>query len=228
MDIHQKLQLPHPAHYVLAVSGGVDSMVLLDLVAALPQPWQFTVAHADHGMRPDSKADYALVKQKSADYGLPFESTNLNLGEASEDAARRARYGFLKTVCVSTGASGIMTAHHADDRLETAWLNAARGSGSRGLVALRSSQTIVRPLLRLTKLELQAYARDQHLDWREDVTNRDITIARNAVRHELVPLLSQADRQQLVAWLDQLEAATKNSVLTELEPRRCHTKLAKR
>ncbi len=181
----------------MAVSGGVDSMVLLDLLQAQPG-LKLVVAHLDHGIRPDSALDKDLVRQTARRYGLPFVYHEARLGPgASEEAARKARYEFLHAVRQASGARAVLTAHHSDDALETAIINMLRGTGRKGLTALRSRETVHRPLLHVEKSALREYARDQGLVWREDTTNEDTTYLRNYVRRRLLAQFTPEDRQKL-------------------------------
>lgn len=186
-----------PGTYVVAVSGGVDSMVLLDLLRQQPEV-KLVVAHFDHGIRSDSSFDRELVQRTARSHGLPFVYHEAKLGPgASEDAARKARYEFLHSVRAASGARAIITAHHHDDALETAIINMLRGTGRKGLSSLRSSHTIHRPLLHLEKQALRDYARDQGLTWREDSTNEDTKYLRNYVRHKILSQFGATDRQKL-------------------------------
>ena len=187
-----------PGRYVLAVSGGVDSMTLLDLLAHMPQV-EIVVAHFDHGIRPDSAQDRELVQKAAEQYGLEYIYEEGQLGSAaSENVARKARYDFLRRAQGSTGATAIVTAHHQDDVIETIMLNLMRGTNRRGLSSLRSTEEIIRPLLGYTKNELQQYAVERGITWREDSTNADMRYKRNYIRQQLVPRLSPADRQELL------------------------------
>ncbi len=217
-----------PGTYVVAVSGGVDSMALLHLLAqqstsplvrssdslaaAGQSPQQratirlsdyrtirLIVAHVDHGMREDSAEDRRLVEGVAKQYGLPFVYHEARLGKAASEAtAREARYEFLHSVARDNGAQAIVTAHHQDDVLETAIINLLRGGRRKGLTALASRSDIQRPLLDVPKVELAAYAKEQGLQWREDPTNQDQTYLRNYVRHRLLPRFDGPARQQLL------------------------------
>lgn len=174
--------------YVVAVSGGVDSVVLLDmLVSGKFGKHDLIVAHFDHGIRPDSMDDAAFVRQLAAEYGLSFETKREELGRnASEELARDRRYAFLRQAAERHKAV-IVTAHHADDMIETIAINLTRGTGWRGLAVL-DSPGIWRPLLDMTKQELKAYAEAHKLEWREDATNQDTKYLRNDLRQKLVSL----------------------------------------
>ncbi len=193
-----------PGKYVLAVSGGVDSMVLLDLLARKPRV-EIVVAHFDHGIRPDSGKDTLFVEKAAKDYNFPFETGEGRLGsEASEAQARAARYKFLESVRRKHKAQAIITAHHQDDLLETALINILRGTGPRGLVAIQNNSQIIRPLLGFTKAEISMYAKKQHLKWREDSTNAEDNYLRNYLRHKIIPKIDEKQREQILGNIDKV------------------------
>ncbi|HVX24429.1 MAG TPA: tRNA lysidine(34) synthetase TilS [Candidatus Saccharimonadales bacterium] len=186
-----------PGTYVIAVSGGVDSMTLLNLLAQQPDV-KLTVAHFDHGIRGDSIEDRRLVQKAANFYGLPFVYGEGHLGlQASEAAAREARYAFLRRVQQASGARAIITAHHQDDVLETAILNMLRGTGQRGLTSLSNRHDMHRPLLNVSKQTVFEHAQAHDLVWREDSTNQDERYARNYVRRQVLPRLTPSDRERL-------------------------------
>ena len=187
-----------PGKYVVAVSGGVDSMVLLDLLRQKPA-LELIVAHFDHGMRDDSATDRLLVQQVAKSYGLPYDFAEGKLGaNASEATARQARYAYLRQIMKEHDASAIITAHHQDDLLETAILNLLRGTGRKGLSSLRSTAEIKRPLLKTSKAQITEYAEKNQLQWHEDSTNQDESYLRNYVRLRLLPRLATAEKNQLL------------------------------
>jgi len=193
-----------PGKYVVAVSGGLDSMVLLDILRCYAG-LKLTVAHFDHGIRPDSQQDRLLVQRRAEEYSLPFVYDEGNLGDtASEATARTARYKFLETVRQASDATALITAHHQDDVLETAILNLVRGTGRRGLTSLRQTDSIKRPLLHLSKEALRSYADEHQLTWREDSTNQDVAYARNYVRHTVLSRLDDVAREKLLAVIANL------------------------
>lgn len=206
-----------PGKYVVAVSGGVDSMVLLDMVRRQPGV-QIIVAHADHGVRPDSQVDEQLVETYAAKHAIPLVTTRLELGPHPTEAhARRQRYEFLQHCCRKFGAGKILTAHHQDDLIETAMIAIIRGTGWRGLAPFAGRQrTIVRPLLSLTKNDIIAYARRHKITWREDSTNRDERYLRNYVRHTLVPLLDQKSASWRESFLQHIRS--QQEVRKKVEP----------
>jgi tRNA(Ile)-lysidine synthase len=190
-----------PAKYIVAVSGGVDSMVLLDLLTRIPN-MELVVAHFEHGVRQDSAQDLELVRDTAERYGLPFVFAHGNLGpDVSEATARDARYKFLHTVRQGHQAAAVVTAHHQGDVVETAMLNMLRGTGRRGLSSLKSTDTVVRPLLAHTKQELLNYAKAHNIQWREDSTNTNERYLRNYLRHNIVPNIPADKHAALLAHI---------------------------
>ncbi len=203
------IQLPKPGKYVLAVSGGLDSVCLLDILAKT-QSYDLIVAHFDHGIRPDSGLDEHFVGELAKMYGLDYVQAFGNLGAtASEAAARKARYVFLGETVNANRARALITAHHQGDRLETAIINLIRGTGRRGLSSLRETGAIKRPFLKVTKDELRQYAMRQHLSWREDSTNADTRYLRNYIRHHIVTRLSERQINELLELIDRQELLNK-------------------
>jgi tRNA(Ile)-lysidine synthetase-like protein len=193
-----------PGTYVVAVSGGVDSMVLLDILHQQPLV-RLIVAHYDHGIRQDSDLDRQIVQREARKRGLQFVYDEAKLGPITSEAkAREARYGFLHKIRQASGAKAIITAHHQDDLLETAIINLLRGTGRRGLSSLRSKDTILRPLLHVSKQEIRGYAVSRQLTWREDETNLDTRYLRNYVRHKIVSKLTKANRAKLLQIILQM------------------------
>lgn len=184
--------------YIVAVSGGVDSVALLHMLVH-HSPHELMVAHFDHGIRPDSDSDVWHVASLARQYNLPFLSSRVSLGEgASEERARQARYDWLKSIQQEHQADGIITAHHQDDILETLTFNIQRGTGWRGIASLRSTETMYRPLLTISKVQLVAYALHHGLIWREDSTNEDTRYTRNYIRHVIMPRLTPEKRNILL------------------------------
>ncbi len=191
-----------PGKYVVAVSGGVDSVVLLDLLSKKAD-MELVVAHFDHGIRAESPEDCRFVQTLAKDYSLLFEYAEGRLGsDASEAKARETRYNFLNKILKKHQARAIVTAHHEDDALETAVINLLRGTGRKGLSALASSSTIKRPLLQISKQDIIKYARDHSLKWREDTTNQEEVYLRNYIRRQLLPRFSEQDKHQLLNIID--------------------------
>lgn len=182
---------------VVAVSGGVDSVVLLDMLAK-EHAHELVVAHFDHGMRDDSTADARFVQELAQRYGLPFEVRREGLGAASEDEARSQRYEFLFEVAKQHEAK-LATAHHMDDVVETVVLNILRGTRWRGLAGM-SDERIWRPLTKRTKSELIDYAMGERLEWVEDETNQQPVYTRNRLRQKLAHLPHSQHRRVYELW----------------------------
>ena len=202
--------------YLLAVSGGVDSMVLLDMVATNAGGFRdrhfagagwtgdFVVAHYDHGIRGmESQEDADFVQAKCRQYGVKLI---LGRGELSphtgEEVARQARYGFLCKAAKEESENGgeetyIVTAHHQDDLLETIVMNLIRGTGWRGLTPM-SRADVVRPLIDMTKADIVRYALEHDLDWREDKTNDSPEYWRNRLRAQVIGRLL-TERNKMLA-----------------------------
>jgi tRNA(Ile)-lysidine synthase len=185
---------------VVAVSGGVDSMVLLDVLDHLRGSLglRLHVAHLDHGLRPGSEADARFVAEEARRRGLECTvgrrdvATEARIQRRSlEEEGRRQRYAFLEEVAGQVGAEKIALGHQADDQAETVLLHLLRGSGTGGLGAMQVLRQgrYLRPLLEFDREAIAAYARDQGLAFREDESNQDLRFARNRIRHELLPLL---------------------------------------
>ena len=194
-----------PGRYLVAVSGGVDSITLLDLLLKQNQGCYFIVAHFDHGLRPVSAQDAGFVEQVARSHGLDFRLGQGKLEpNTSEAQARLARYQFLQQVRLDSQAQAIITAHHRDDVYETMIVNLSRKTGRRGLTSLRSRPGLLRPLINYTKEQLIDYAQAQHLTWREDASNLETKYFRNYLRLRVIPRLSSTNRHQLWEIYQQL------------------------
>lgn len=201
--------------YVLAVSGGVDSVVMLDLMAQI-DGLKLVVAHFDHQIRGQtSTRDADFVRQLASCYGLKYHLGLGGLGQqASEDQARQARYNFLRSVAESINGI-ICTAHHQDDVIETIGLNLTRGTGWRGLAVL-GADDLLRPLLMVDKAWLENYAKDQGLSWCEDETNQTDRYLRNRLRQRIAKRFSSEVRQ-LIIELYQRQMALRLAIDAENE-----------
>lgn len=192
--------------YIVAVSGGVDSVVMLDMLTAQPG-LELIVAHFDHGMREDSSDDAEFVQSLAKQYGLEFEAKRVELGsDASEAEAREARYEFLKLVQQKHHADAVITAHHQDDLLETSIINMLRGTGHRGLHSLKNRAELLRPILHLKKVDILDYAKEHNLEWREDSTNQDTQYLRNKIRIDIIPKAENTWREQMFGHIEKASA----------------------
>ncbi len=168
-------------HYDLACSGGADSTALAVLAVATGK--RVTLHHVDHGLRPSSGQDARLVQALGVGLGCLVKVYEVTVGQGPnlEARARAARFGVLPP--------GIVTGHHMDDQAETLLLNLLRGSGTRGLGAMRPGPT--KPLLDLRKTELEALCEAYGLAVAYDESNGDLSLRRNAIRARLTPLLTE-------------------------------------
>ena len=209
---------------LLAVSGGVDSCVLLDLLLGIAPDLdlELIVAHVDHRLRGEaSQADAAFVADLARRAGLPFVSRSvdperLREGQSSrrrptlEEAARTLRRRALLEMAAEENARWIATAHHAGDQAETVLLRVLRGTGPEGLGAmapLSPDGCWVRPLLAVDPADLVAHAHARHLEWREDASNRDRSFTRNRLRLDWMSELAGTFNPQLLRTLCNLAEA---------------------
>lgn len=192
--------IPDSGSVLIAVSGGVDSVVLLHLLASLgrEKAWQLIAGHINHGLRgAESDGDEALVKNLAERLSLPFLNVRLDRSLRDKDGNRQARartlrYQWLEHWADEHGCSRIATAHHADDQAETLLERLARGSGLDGLAGIpMRRERIIRPLLEVGRDEILEYARIHQLDWREDSSNVSLHYRRNRIRAEILPLLEE-------------------------------------
>lgn len=200
---------------VVGCSGGVDSMVLADVLHR--QGYRIGVYHMNAGLRAEeADADESLVEEWAAAMGVPFEAGHYTVkkgkGKSTQMQAREKRYADYEKQCRKWNMKWIATAHHRQDRLETTILNLLRGSGIQGLTALRDRRNnILRPWLECNKEDLYAWAREKNVPWREDRSNLDPKYARNQIRLEVIPAMQKVgDRGLEGAYktIDLLQDAT--------------------
>jgi tRNA(Ile)-lysidine synthase len=187
---------PAGGRALVAVSGGADSVALLDLLVLTREAHrlELVVAHADHGIHPDSAAVAESVRRLASDLGCGFVPGRLGLGAgAGETAAREARHAWLEAARVAEGAGLVFLAHHADDQVETVLLRALSGSAPAGLAGIPARRgRLVRPLLGFRHAELVAHCQARGLAWWEDPANRDARHRRAWIRHRVLPELRGA------------------------------------
>lgn len=174
---------------VLAVSGGVDSAVLLDAVARLRTPGHHVVvASIDHGTGPVATEAVALTASVAAQHGLGIVTERLRPGRPSEAEWRRQRWRFLWQVAAREDAV-VTTAHTRDDQVETVVMRLLRGAGARGLAGLFAASPVERPLLSASRADVMYYARRRRLRYLEDPTNLSVAFLRNRVRLNILPAI---------------------------------------
>jgi tRNA(Ile)-lysidine synthase len=178
---------------LVAVSGGPDSVALLDLLARSRDVHglELVVTHVDHGIHPDSGRVAEEVRKLADAYELRFEGGRLELGsDVGETAARQERYAWLEATRLRVGAQYIVTAHHADDQVETVLMRVLEGSGPAGLAAMAPvNGCLIRPLLAFRRSQLLRYLEDGGLQGWIDPANADPRHLRSWIRSELLPLV---------------------------------------
>lgn len=207
-------------HGLVAVSTGVDSMVLLQLLMTLPVTMRpkLTVVHVNHQLRQQSQTEAAFLKKWCAAHQIPLVTTKWPIDQhpshGVEAAARAFRYDFFAQQLHQQKADWVATAHQADEQVETILLKLIRGGQLAQLTGMAASRPlaggrVIRPLLPFTKERLKAYAREQQVPWYEDATNQELIASRNRVRHQLIPLLKQENPQvveHVMTYAQQLQA----------------------
>lgn len=196
----------------VAVSGGADSLCLLHLLHELAPRWNLRLAviHIDHGLRGDaSRADARFVAQTAARLGLNFHLREADLAMRSENleqAARRVRQDFFAELIGGGTVSRIATGHTRSDQAETVLYRILRGSGLTGLRGILpvTAEHLIRPLLSVSRCDVEAWLTERGLEWREDATNRNRDFARNRLRHDILPLLAESFNPRLEETLAHL------------------------
>ncbi len=180
------------AHVVLAVSGGIDSMVMLAAAARLPARarGKMVVATFDHGTGKAAGRAAALVARESAHFGIPCVAGRAAIGGTREEEWRRARWTFLEQVAAGRTAS-VVTAHTRDDQVETVFMRILRDAGPRGLAGLYAESEVIRPLLELRRASIAEYAATRRVKYLEDPTNSDRKHLRNRIRLDLLPSITR-------------------------------------
>jgi len=179
---------------VVGVSGGIDSMVLLNVLYTLG--YKLVIAHVNHNVRVESKDELIFVSNYAKERNIPFESTVLERinGVNFQDEARRLRYEFFFDIARKYNATKIATAHHLDDLLETVLMRISRGSNLYGYGGIKpiiyyGGISLVRPLLCVNRKEIKKYQEEKNIPFMEDATNSKDKYTRNRYRHNVVPIL---------------------------------------
>lgn len=197
-----------PKAIAIALSGGLDSSVLLQLAHAYAreQGLALFAFHVHHGLSPNADAWLAHCEHSCALLGVAFDHRRVSIGKSksgTEATARKLRYAALGEMCLAHGVGLLLTAHHLDDQAETVLLQLLRGSGAAGMSGMDDANTapkllgspdivVARPLLDLSRAELEAYAGENAVTWVNDESNTNPRYARNALRHQVMPQLEQA------------------------------------
>jgi tRNA(Ile)-lysidine synthase len=227
---------------VIGLSGGADSVTLSVLLPDLARDLGAEVvalAHLNHGLRPGAADDQRFCEEFAARVGLPFDTDTADVRSLArerrtsiEDGGRIVRYAFLRRVMAARAATRIAVAHTLNDQAETVLMRLCRGAGPKGLGSIYPrAGPIIRPLLDVRRAAIEAFVAGEGVAFREDPTNRDVTFARNRVRHELLPYLARHSgdgivdvlaRQAAIAredadWLEQSATESARSLVLEEE-----------
>lgn len=185
---------------IIGVSGGIDSMVLLDLIVKHKKAWGLSIVagHVNYGLRGRaSKRDEEIVRRAAKRYQITVEVLNKDLAGIGnlQNTARKIRYDFFKKLAAQYVTDKILTAHHLDDQAETVLLHLIRGSGLKGLSGIRpvteiDGIKIIRPMLYFSKDDIKVYARLNDVKYGIDATNLTDKYSRNSVRNKLIPMFT--------------------------------------
>jgi tRNA(Ile)-lysidine synthase len=200
---------------LVGISGGSDSVALLHILTAIVSPERLHALYVDHGLRPEEvKEEITWLHTFCQSIDVPFTAVGVSVKtfaakehRSLEDAARILRYQKLREFCTACSCNSIAVAHNSDDQVETFFIHLLRGSGLQGLTGMRYRKgNIIRPLLDISKKELQKYLLEQHLDWKEDSSNSDLRFLRNRIRLNLLPSLEKdytpSLRRQIIQLID--------------------------
>lgn len=205
--IHNNFSFLKGKNILLAVSGGIDSMVLVDLFSKLD--FKLGIAHCNFQLREEeSNGDEEFVKTQSKKYTIKGHYKSFDTKNYSEEkkisiqhAARELRYNWFNELLEKEGYDYLLTAHHLDDSLETFLINFTRGTGIEGLTGIPEvNGKIVRPLLIFSRDEIENYAKENKIEWREDSSNASDKYFRNKIRHLVIPILKELNPSLLESF----------------------------
>lgn len=201
--IERKLPSSNPTRYLLAVSGGIDSMAMIHIFTVLNK--NFSVAHCNFQLRGDeSDKDQQFIKEFCTNNKIPFFTTSFNTSSYSKinkvsthEAARKLRYDYFHSLQQEYTFDFIVTAHHSDDNIETFFINIFRKTGLKGLsgIPILRERTIFRPMLTVSRKEIAQYVSEKSIPFREDSSNLKDDYLRNKIRHKLIPLITSWDNR---------------------------------
>ena len=206
MQNHIKSRFPflEKSKFIIAISGGLDSVVLTHLCHKMKL--NFALAHCNFNLRrdeSDADEDFVLLLAEDLNLEVFIESFETETYAKEQQlsvqmAARELRYNWFNDLVIQLGFDYVLTAHHADDNLETFLINLTRGTGLEGLTGIPEiNGNIVRPLLAFSRQELEVYANNNHIKWREDSSNITTKYLRNKIRHDVIPVLKEINPQLL-------------------------------
>ncbi len=206
---------------VLGVSGGPDSICLLDILHKISQKgyldFSISVTHIHHGLRKNADLDEEFVREFCEKIQVPFFVKHVKIEEIAkiekrglEETGRKIRYEFFDEILEKTGSNKIATAHHANDNAETIIMNILRGTGTKGLIGMEVKKgKYIRPLLQTKREEIEAYLSQNHITARHDESNEDNSYTRNKIRNIVLPYLEEEFNPNIVHTLQRLSDIVK-------------------
>lgn len=206
---------------LVATSGGVDSMVLIDILSQIESIKKIGIAHCNFSLRgKESDEDEEFIKNYANQNNIPFHSIKFDTKQLAEQnqksiqlIARELRYNFFEKISLDEKYDFVATAHHLSDSLETSIYHLTKGTGIAGIrgilpkrtISKKSKTFIIRPLLCITKEEIRNYANQNNLKWREDASNQTEKYKRNFIRHQIIPRLKEINSDTEKTFLDTSE-----------------------
>ena len=213
---------------VLGVSGGPDSLFMLDILNKLKENLKITliVAHINHMIRKEADEEEQFVKDFCQKLGVEFYSKRIEAQKYAnnnkiglEEAGRKLRYEFFEEVCEKTGAKKVAVAHNKNDKVETIIMHALRGSGISGLQGIQpKNNKIIRPIIEIERTDIEKYCEEQNLNPRIDKTNFDNTYTRNKIRNVVIPYIKEEFNPNILETLTRLSEviAEENNFLNKM------------
>jgi len=222
IHINNNLSILKEGKLLIAISGGIDSVVLAHLCSQMEL--QFSLAHCNFNLRAEeSDKDEFFVTELAEDLNVEVFIQNFDTQAYAEEnkrsiqmAARELRYDWFKELAARLNFDYILTAHHADDNLETFLINFTRGTGLNGLTGIPMvNDKVVRPLLPFSRIQIEALAKANQITWREDASNASRKYLRNKLRHEVVPILKEINPQLLDGFQNTLSHLNDTQLIVE-------------
>jgi tRNA(Ile)-lysidine synthase len=207
---------------LLAISGGIDSMVLLHLFHKLE--FDITVAHCNFSLRDaESDTDEDFVKSTCEALKIPYYIQKFDTKQFASDyklsiqlAARKLRYDWFSELLSEQKLDYVLTAHHLDDEIETFLINFTRGTGLEGLTGIPAkNENVIRPLLKFSRDEIESFAKENNIKWREDSSNASVKYLRNKLRHDVVPILKELNPSFMHSFQNTLENLKQSQSLVD-------------
>lgn len=216
-------QIENGDSIVIGVSGGPDSMCLLNILNEIREEkiinFNIYVAHVNHMIREEAGEDEEYVKKYCEEKNIPFFSKKIDIkNEAkinktgTEETGRKSRYDFFEEILVKTNSNKISTAHTANDNAETVLMNIIRGSGTSGLKGITPvrNNKYIRPLINITREEIEKYCEENNINPRIDKTNKENIYTRNKIRNQLIPFIKEEFNPNIIKTLNRLSEIQNN------------------